>query len=208
MTPMVQGSKTDIHLLQPMRAVTKRGVLCLSAVIMCVPIQARGDGYVSPWIGANAASSTDIERSAFGVTMGYMGYGIFGFEADVGYSPEFFGSTNEFGGVTGITVMGNAIIGIPIGGDHGAGVRPFVSGGFGLMRTHIERSIILDRSRATNEFGYDVGGGMMGFFNQHIGLRADVRYLSTLEDTNRGSGTDFARGRLQYWRATAGLMFR
>ena len=27
---------------------------------------------------------------------------------------------------------------------------------------------------------------MMGFFNQHIGLRGDVRYLRTVEDTNRG----------------------
>jgi hypothetical protein len=40
---------------------------------------------------------------------------------------------------------------------------------------------------------------MMGFFNQHIGLRGEVRYLRTLEDTN---------GRLHYWRAAAGLTFR
>jgi Outer membrane protein beta-barrel domain len=191
-----------------MRAVTKRCVLCLSAVITCVPVQARADGYVAPWIGANAASSTDDGRGVFGVTMGYMATGLFGFEADVGYSPEFFGSTNEFGSVTGITVMGNAILGIPIGGDHGAGIRPYVSGGFGLMRTHTERGSIVDQSRSTNEFGYDLGGGMMGFFNQHIGLRGDLRYLRTLEDTNRGSGTDFAPGRLRYWRATVGLTFR
>jgi opacity protein-like surface antigen len=191
-----------------MGALTKRCVLCLSAVILCVPAQLRADGYVSPWVGANAATATDNERSAFGVTMGYMGAGVFGFEADVGYSPEFFGSTNEFGRVTGVTVMGNAILGIPIGGDDGAGIRPYVSGGFGLMRTHIERGLILDRSRSTNEFGYDLGGGMMGFFNDHIGLRGDVRYLRTLVDANRGSGIDFAPGRQRYWRATAGVTFR
>jgi hypothetical protein len=191
-----------------MRGFTKRCVLCLTAVIMCVPVRARADGYVAPWIGANVASASDEGRSAFGVTMGYMGAGIFGFEADIGYSPEFFGSSIELDSITAITVMGNAILGIPIGGDHGAGVRPFVSGGFGLMRTHIEQANILGRSRSTNGFGYDVGGGMMGFFNQHVGLRGDVRYLRTLEDANRGAGIDFAPGRLAYWRATAGVTFR
>jgi hypothetical protein len=191
-----------------MGILTKRCVLCLSAVITFIPVQARADGYVAAWIGANAATTTDDGRSAFGTTMGYMGAGIFGFEADIGYSPEFFGSTNEFGHVRGITVMGNAILGIPIGGDDGAGIRPFVSGGFGLMRTHSERGGILDRSRSTNELGYDFGGGMMGFFNDHIGLRGDVRYLRTLEDVNRGEGVDFAPGRLRYWRATAGVTFR
>jgi Outer membrane protein beta-barrel domain len=191
-----------------MGILTKRCVLCLSAVIMFIPVQARADGYVVAWVGANAATTTDDGRSAFGTTMGYMGAGIFGFEADIGYSPEFFGSTNEFGHVRGITVMGNAILGIPIGGDDGAGIRPFVSGGFGLMRTHSERGVILDRSRSTNELGYDFGGGMMGFFNDHIGLRGDVRYLRTLEDVNRGEGVDFAPGRLRYWRATAGVTFR
>ena len=190
-----------------MWAVTKPCVHCLCAVIIYFPVHARADGYVAPWIGANAASATDDGRSAFGVTMGYMATGIFGFEADIGYSPEFFGSTNEFGSVTGITVMGNAILGIPIGGDHGAGVRPFVSGGFGLMRTRAERGIS-NQSRSTNEFAYNFGGGMMGVFNQHIGLRGDVRYLRALEDTNRGSGTDFAPARLRYWRATAGLTIR
>ena len=50
---------------------------------------------------------------------------------------NFFGSSREFGNNYAITVMGNFILGVPIGGTHGAGVRPFLSGGFGLMRTHI-----------------------------------------------------------------------
>ena len=38
---------------------------------------------------------------------------------------------------------------------------------------------------------YEVGSGMTGFFNQHVGLRDDVRYLRALEDANRRSGIDF-----------------
>jgi hypothetical protein len=63
-------------------------------------------------------------------------------------------------------------------------------------------------SRSTNEFAYDLGAGMMGFFNQHVGMRGEVRYVRALRDTDRGSGVDFDPGRLQFWRASAGVTFR
>ena len=63
-------------------------------------------------------------------------------------------------------------------------------------------------SRSNNEFGYNVGAGMMGFFNDHVGLRGDVRDLRTLEDVDRGSGTDFEPGAFHYWRLSGGVTFR
>ena len=45
-----------------------------------------------------------------------MGGGIFGAEFNFGYSPSFFGTNNDFGNNSVIDVMGNLIIGIPIGG--------------------------------------------------------------------------------------------
>jgi hypothetical protein len=190
-----------------MRGITKACLLWAAAMV-AIPVQARADGYVSPWLGFSIASATDNGRSAFGATAGYMGAGVFGFEADVGYSPDFFGSRSEFGSNNAITAMGNFILGVPIGGTHGAGVRPFVSGGVGLIRTHIEGGTLVNASRTNNAFGYDIGAGMMGFFNQHVGLRGDVRYLNTLRDTNRESGVDFEPGRLSYWRISGGVTFR
>jgi hypothetical protein len=190
-----------------MQGLTKACVIFTTAVTICAPARARADGYVSPWIGIHAVDRNDDGRGTFGVTAGYMGGGVFGFEGDLGYSADFFGPS-QIGEGYAINVMGNFILGVPIGGDHGAGVRPFVTGGLGLLRTHIDAGRLVNVSLSSNDFAYDVGAGMMGFFNEHFGLRGEVRYLRTLQDTNRGSGIDFENGRLRFWRATAGVTFR
>src|SRR5262245_34668994 len=122
-------------------------VILTTAAIVGVPDEARADGYVTPWIAVNAVNETDDGRVGFGVTTGYMGAGIFGFEADVGYTSNVFESS-QFGEGYAITAMGNAIFGVPIGGDHGAGVRPFVSGGLGLMRTHIDAGALVNLTQS------------------------------------------------------------
>jgi opacity protein-like surface antigen len=190
-----------------MRSITKARLLW-TAVVVLVPVPVLADGYVTPWVGYSVTGKNDPGRGAFGAVAGYMGAGVFGFEADFEYMPDFFGSRREFGSNNAISAMGNFILGVPIGGTHGAGVRPFVSGGVGLMRTHIEGGALLDASRTNNAFGYNIGAGMMGFFNQHIGLRGDVRYTRTLDDTDRGSGVDLDPGRLRYWRVSGGVTFR
>jgi len=187
-----------------MRHLTKACLLLAAAV--CIPVQARAEGYVTPWIGASGLSSTDAGRTALGVTAGYMAAGILGFEGDFGYAPDFFG-LNELGKSSAITTAGNFILGVPFGGTNGAGVRPFVSGGLVLIRTHLENDV-LDVSRTNNGVGYNVGAGMMGFFSDHVGLRGDVRYLRLLQDTNLGSGIDFNPGKVRYWRVSAGVTFR
>jgi hypothetical protein len=192
-----------------MLGATRSGLVWAAAVaVILFPVPVRADGYVTPWIGSDLADSTDNGHSAFGVTTGYMGWGVFGFEADFGYSPEFFGSSDLFGNNTAFTAMGNVILGVPIGGTDGAGVRPFVSGGLGLMRTHIEGGTIVKVPLWNNAFGYDLGAGMMGFFNQHVGLRGDVRYLSTVQESNQASAVLLGLGKLHYWRVSGGVTFR
>ena len=51
-----------------------------------------------------------------------MGAGIFGFEVDFGYAPNFFESTEgdgdfDYGDSNVTTLMGNVVLGIPIGGQ-------------------------------------------------------------------------------------------
>lgn len=192
-----------------MRGLTKACVVLAAAGMVLVPAPARADGYVTPWVGVNSLSSGDESNGTLGVTTGYMGGGVFGFEADFGYSPDFFVANDGlFQKRTGMTMMGNFILGIPIGGTHGAGVRPFVSGGVGVVWTNSERDTIVEVSRSNNALGYNLGVGMMGFFNQHIGLRGDLRYFRTLEDTNLGSGFDFSPGALRFWRVSGGVTFR
>ena len=68
-----------------MRRVLK--VVLLSAVVALAwaPIDARADGYVSPWIGTQFGSDWNNGRASFGAQAGSMGAGIIGGEVDFGY---------------------------------------------------------------------------------------------------------------------------
>jgi len=191
-----------------MRGAIKALLLAAAAAIVMAPVQARADGYVSPWAGVNFGSDIDNGRTSFGVSAGYMGAGVIGGEFDFGYSPSFFGTKNDFGNNTVISAMGNLIVGVPIGGTYGAGVRPYVTGGVGLMRTQIDGGTLARVSQSNNQLGFDLGAGAMGWFNQHVGLRGDVRYLRALQDNNPGPGVDFSAGKFHFWRLSAGVTFR
>jgi len=128
-----------------------------------------------------------------------MGAGMFGLEADAAFSPRFFGSQTDFGNNSVFTAMGNLIIGVPIGGTHGGNVRPYVSGGAGLMHTQIDRNnnIFNGGGTSNNDLGWDAGAGVMGYFSEHVGLRGDIRYL---RDTQVG---DF-----HFWRLGFGVTLK
>ena len=124
-----------------MRCVIKGLIVATAIAVISAPAVARADGFVSPWVSANGGSgfnNFDNGRVGFGVNAGAMGKGIIGGEVDFGWSPSFFGTQNDFGNNSVMDLMGNVILGIPIGGQHGGGVRPFVSGGVGLLRTQID----------------------------------------------------------------------
>ena len=86
-------------------------------------------------------------------------------------------------------------------------VRPDVVGGVGLIRTNVQDAGQFFSVTTKNDFGFDVGGGVMGFFSEHVGLRGDVRYFRGFRGTNTNA-TGLALGNLQYWRGTAGVSFR
>jgi len=102
------------------------------------------------------------------------------------------------------------MIGVPIGGTHGVGVRPYVTGGLGLLRTQIDGGTIAHVASSDNMFGWNIGGGVMGYFADHFGLRGDLRYLRGFKDLNTGVTTIDLNGneRLHFWRASIGVVFR
>jgi opacity protein-like surface antigen len=143
-----------------------------------------------------------------------MGAGIIGGEVDFGYNPSFFGTQNDFGNNSVLNVMGNVIVGVPIGGTYGKGVRPYVLGGVGLMRTQLDgvtNASFLRPAASDNMFGWDAGAGVMGFFNDHIGLRGEVRYLRGTHDLSTSTGinsVDFNGNKLHFWRPSIDVVFR
>jgi len=194
-------------------------VFTLTAVIavVCAPALAHAEGYVSPWVAANAGTrfgDFDNGRAGFGVNAGGMGKGVIGGELGFGFSPSFFGTKNDFGSNSVIDLMGNVIVGVPLGGTRGAGIRPFLTGGLGLIRTQIDggtlTGVINNVSSSNNMAGWNLGAGVMGYFNDHVGLRGDIKYLRGFEDMRTNVPViDFnAPGQFHFWRAAVGVVFR
>lgn len=178
----------------------KRTCSLLVLLVLTCPAVARADGWISPFFGVNFGGKVPEEREpkTYGVGIGGMGGGIFGFESEISFSPDFFGESDDvfLGSNNVLTWMNNVMIGVPIGGQHGFGVRPFVTGGIGLIRRRVEvASDLVELS--SNDFAYDVGGGVMIFFGSHFGIRGDYRYYRNFgeddEEFDPGETFDFSR---------------
>ena len=188
--------------------------LVLSLLLAAVaPAPARADGFIIPFVGVNFAGNSgnaisnafDAKRFDWGGSLAYMGGGFLGVEADLGYSPDFYGRT-DLGGSSVMTAMGNLMIGIPFGGQQGVGIRPYALAGLGVIRSNVDAFgdvLSLDETKAAWNFG----GGVMFFFGSHVGLRADVRYFRTFSALDIFDVIDRG-GRLDFGRASTGLILR
>lgn len=190
----------------------QRGIktLVLAATLAAVwsPAPASADGFISPWVGTNFVTQPDEGKGSFGITAGGMGGGVIGGEVDFGYSPNFFGE-GAFGKTNLMNLMGNLVIGIPIGGQRGPGFRPYVTGGLGMLRSEIDGPFD-DDGVSNADFAFNLGGGVMGYFNDHVGLRGDLRYMRTINSdvTDSDFDPEFGLGDFDFWRLSFGLVLR
>ena len=185
-------------------------LMALLGAILVAPTPARADWFFTPYIGVNMGGDTETVTANdtsvnFGGSLGYMGAGILGFEVDFGYAPNFYEDTATLdGNVT--SLMANVIVGAPIGGM-GEGVRPYASGGVGLLRSRLDDAD--DFFDVTdNSFGVNVGAGVMGFMTDNVGLRGDVRYFRRIGDEAPGDDFDLGVGDFDFWRGSLGVAFR
>jgi opacity protein-like surface antigen len=198
----------------------------VTVALVAAPRTASADWTLTPFVGWNFGGSADVNGTGgssagnkfekkidYGVSLAAMGAGAVGFEVDFGYSPNFFetgtAGNNDFqftndSNVT--TLTGNAIVGIPIGGKGGS-VRPYVVGGVGLIRTNVQDAAQLFSVNTKNDFGYDVGGGVMGFFSSNIGLRGDVRYFRGFNGSS-DNVTGLGVSDFHFWRGSVGVSFK
>jgi opacity protein-like surface antigen len=128
----------------------------------------------------------DQSRTTFGGSLATMSGGIFGVEGDFGFTPKFFGTDVELGGVpisvaknNVLTAMGNLTIGVPLQSHGGPGIRPYAVGGIGLIRQEFDVVGGLVGYTA-NDLGYNVGGGVLIFPSEHVGIRGDIRYFRSV----------------------------
>jgi opacity protein-like surface antigen len=190
----------------------KKCVMVAALAGMLAPATARADWLFTPNIGGGfGGDASGREHLTYGASIGWMGAGIFGWEADFAYTPEFFESEDtdlDFIDNSNVTsFMANAVIGIPVGGQVGPGFRPYFTAGAGILSRNVQgNDDLFDVDN--NEFGFNLGVGAMGFATDHIGFRGDVRYYRSLEDPDEDNEFDVGVGNFDFWRATAGVTFR
>ncbi len=174
--------------------------------------------FVSPAIGASFGGDANDSRMNVGVAAGFMSDQVIGFEVALDVTPGILDSGADDlnlgldidGNVT--TVMFNGMAVAP----RWMGARPYGTAGVGWIQSGInDANNVIDVSNS--DFGFNLGGGLTGNFNDNVGWRGDIRYLRSLAgsdglsldidsdgdlDTDLGIGGD-----LSFYRSTFGVTF-
>jgi hypothetical protein len=197
-----------------------RKLLIVSALAWTLaPSTARGEWLFTPNVGG-VFSGPAAGGATWGATIGWMGDGILGAEADLGFASNnllttdeanFLGIDRDFFDARVGTVMGNVVVGYPFGGTSGTGIQPFFAGGLGLIQTNVQGvDDLLDRSESL--FGLSLGTGAYGFVTDTLGFRGDIRWYYSISDPELELDLldidlplDIDR---DFWRATGGVTFR
>jgi hypothetical protein len=212
-----------------MRRTVVACVLCL----LFAPRTVCAEWHITPVFGATFAGSTtllDLQQGTgkrhlnFGGIVSHFGDGIIGVEGIVIYTRHFF----EFDGARdpadpvpiplarnyALSATGNVVLTVPKKWTEYF-LRPYVSGGFGLLR-----AVSIDQPPQTGSAqvfpvrstmpGFTIGGGAIGFLSQGTGIRFDVRYHGGLR---RDPGSNPLNGfspdlHLRYMTAEIGLVIR
>jgi len=189
----------------------RRIVVITALALAAVPSAARAQGYLAPALGVTFGNPSAQGRANFVADLGWLSRQPVGVELDVMYAPSFFGSDGPYGQNSVTTVMGNVIFAGSGGGGYGrryggrSSVRPYVSGGFGVM--HETVNVPATSGTISNtDLGVNLGLGVMAVNRRQIGLRAEVRYFRDLVDNNSGNTTNIDFGSFHFWRASIGLV--
>ena len=173
----------------------------------------------SGFAGTNFGSDAQEASFDFGGSVGYLWNGAAGVELLANFSPEF-----ELEGGRSALLLGdqpwinsymfNAIGAVPVGED--ARFQPYVSGGLGALT--LRSDVLITDDGFSNlepdntQLGGNLGFGVMGFADNNVGFRGDVRYFRGFEDDGVDLGGPIVGSMilsdLSFWRATAGLAFK
>lgn len=191
-----------------------------------MPAKASADWLLTPFVGTTFGAGAEFDdgfeggeeferQFTYGASLGWMGAGAIGFEVDFGYAPNFFETLTgdddgfDFADDSNVTtLMANILVGAPIGGQSGPGIRPFGVAGVGLIRTSVTAVDDFFDEVDTSDFGFNLGAGIIGFFTDNVGIRGDVRYFRAFADDEVDDDLDLGISDFDFWRATVGVTFR
>ncbi|CAN5437059.1 hypothetical protein BH23ACI1_BH23ACI1_29650 [soil metagenome] len=198
-----------------------RAILLCSLLLLALPRPVAAEWHFVPMIGVTFGKVTNFLDSAggaqerdrhFGITVSRLGEGILGFEGGVVWTPGFFQGTDPVRRdlvetSRAISAMGNVMLTTPrLWTEYS--LRPFISGGVGLLHVLAEDSAAVFPVDA-NLWGVNVGGGAIGFLSERTGVRFEMRYFSTLGRKELpGMTLDGNAAHLRYLTASIGVVIR
>jgi hypothetical protein len=189
-----------------------RILLCGAVLVACLPRPAHADGFAHLGLGVSFGSPPAQGRPNVIAGVGWLSREPIGVELDVGYAPRFFKNSGSFTENRLTTVMGNVIVaGFDRGGGRfarrrrGVALRPYVSGGFGLMSETVDSP---SGGVSNHHLGVNAGLGVMALPRDAFGLRAEVRYFQDLVGAQAGNTTVIDLGSFHFWRASIGVVVR
>ena len=195
--------------------ISTRAIGTVLVVMTLAPMPARADTLFIPFFGVNVGGDSgkkfseafDTSQFNWGASLTFMGGGVFGVEGDFGFSPDFYGKT-DVGGSNVLTATGNLVIGIPFGGQHGFGIRPYGLGGAGLLRSKSDFGTGVAEIDE-NDLTWSAGGGVLLFFGTRAGIRFDIRYFKTFDDLEiLGVPIAQSPGKVDFTRTSLGFVLR
>ena len=189
--------------------VRKLWILVLGVTIVTGSVrEADAQGFISPFLGYNFSGDSgcpqitncEDKHANYGVGLGALG-SIVGFEAEFAHTNDFFGESPN-ASTSVLTFMANLMLAPKIGP-----IQPFGTGGVGLIRTSLDSA---GQNQDENQFGYDVGGGLIAFFSAHVGIRGDVRYFHSFEvlDPARFPNLQIRETKLDFGRFSLAAVFK
>jgi hypothetical protein len=182
--------------------------LLVAVLVSCLPRAAQADSYLNGGLGISFGSASAQGRANFTADLGWLPREPIGVEVDVTYAPSFFKNSGSFTENRLTTVMGNVVV---AGFDRGrfgrprrrTSVRPFLSGGFGLMSETVASPA---GSVSNQHLGVNAGVGVMALPRESFGIRLEVRYFQDLVGTNNGNTTGIDFGSFHFFRASVGAV--
>jgi hypothetical protein len=196
----------------------KRTTIVLSALLLLgLARDGAAQGFINPFVGTTLTSPSTKgghSKAGFGIAFGAIGK-IVGGETEFAYYPEVIDTTaNSLAKSRVITFSGNTLIGPTIGP-----VKPYFALGAGNLNLNVTSlaSVVLPNPTnfSSNYFTFNLGGGVMGFFGSHFGVRGDVRYyrafgfnITDLTTTSGAGLGGLTLNRFDFWRAGFGLVVK
>lgn len=194
------------------------GPLVVGLLLLSPPASA-AEKQIRPFVSLTFASSTtfvDLDHAigkrhaVIGVDGVWLG-NIFGVEVDLGRMPGFFQTAAAFGqsplvlhsSVT--TLTGSVVVAAPRKLTEYT-LRPYFVAGAGGMRVSQDHYFGVLPVHDTVGV-YNLGGGVIGFLTNRVGVAWDVRRFSTVKGAPSPAAVTTG-GQLSFWRASMALAIR